>query len=78
MNENKKVERSQKTEKKPPDRAIWKMLIQRCTNPRYAGGKDYGVPICERWLGPDGYANFLADVGPQPFAGADFPGDCPE
>jgi hypothetical protein len=55
---------------KPPEKAIWKMMTQRCTNPRYAGGKHYGVPICERWFGPDGYANFLADVGPQPFAGA--------
>jgi hypothetical protein len=54
---------------KPPELAIWKMMIQRSRNPRYAGTKNYGVPICERWLGADGFASFLADVGPQPFAG---------
>lgn len=54
---------------KPPELAIWKMMIHRSRNPRYAGRKNYGVPICERWLGAEGFANFLADVGPQPVPG---------
>jgi hypothetical protein len=62
--------RRKKPASKPPELAIWLMMIQRCLNPRYADTKTFGVPICERWLGDDGFANFLADLGPQPFKGA--------
>ena len=58
---------------RPPEHAIWKMMIQRCFNARCAefpsdGGR--GIRVCERWLSVAGFAIFLADVGPQPFAGA--------
>jgi hypothetical protein len=53
-----------------PEVAIWRMMIQRCNNPHYCGKKGYGAAICNRWLGADGFANFLADLGPQPFPGA--------
>jgi hypothetical protein len=65
-----KAPRCKKAASKPPEHAIWQMMIQRCRNPRYAGTRTYGVPICERWLGANGFANFRADLGPQPFKGA--------
>ena len=49
----------------------WRSMRQRCedrnTN-RYAyyGGADPPVKVCERWSGPDGFANFLADMGERP------------
>lgn len=27
---------------------------------------DRGITICERWSGPDGFANFVKDMGPKP------------
>jgi hypothetical protein len=44
-------------------------MLKRCRNPnatpfRYYGGR--GIKVCERWTGPDGFANFLADMGPRP------------
>lgn len=46
-----------------PTYSSWKMMIQRCTNPRngnyaYYGAK--GVKVCERWLT---FENFLEDMG---------------
>ena len=58
---------------RPPEHAIWKMMIQRCRNPNCVAYKSYGalgICVCERWLAADGFANFFADLGPQPFAGA--------
>jgi hypothetical protein len=45
------------------------MLQQRCENPNHKSYKDYGgrgIKVHERYKGPDGYANFLADVGRKP------------
>lgn len=48
---------------------VWFTMRQRCSNPnsncyeRY-GGK--GITVCDRWLGRDGFANFLADMGMRP------------
>jgi hypothetical protein len=44
-------------------------MKRRCLDPKrhnfaYYGGR--GISICDRWLGPDGYENFLADMGPRP------------
>lgn len=48
---------------------IWKRMIQRCTDSnaddyKYYGGR--GITVCERWLGADGFANFLSDMGEAP------------
>jgi hypothetical protein len=42
-------------------------MMQRCFNPDdrpYWGAR--GITVCERWRGPDGFANFLADMGERP------------
>lgn len=52
-----------------PTYRIWSAMHDRCRNPanrffhRYGGR---GVKVCERWGGPDGFANFLADMGEKP------------
>ncbi len=44
-------------------------MIARCNKPskqsyhRYGGR---GIKVCDRWLGRDGLANFIADMGPRP------------
>jgi hypothetical protein len=47
----------------------WAAMTQRC---QYAQSNRYyryggrGIEICERWIGRDGFANFLADMGERP------------
>jgi hypothetical protein len=44
-------------------------MMQRCFNPRCRWYPDYGgrgITVCERWCGPDGFLNFLADMGKPP------------
>lgn len=45
-------------------------MKRRCYNPRSVGYKDYGgrgVVVCDRWKSPpDGYSNFIADMGYRP------------
>ena len=42
----------------------------RCLNPKNLAYTNYGgrgITICARWLGPQGYVNFLADMGSRPY-----------
>src|SRR5436305_8277089 len=62
-----------KNGQRPKEYQIWEAIIQRCRNLKcreypYYGGR--GIKICERWREANGFANFLADVGPQPFTRA--------
>jgi len=44
-------------------------MVQRTTNPKLKGFRHWGgrgIRVCDRWLGVDGYANFLADMGRKP------------
>jgi hypothetical protein len=52
-----------------PTKITYACMKQRCLNPnevnfKYYGGR--GITICDRWLGPDGFANFVADMGMRP------------
>ena len=41
----------------------------RCGDPNNQAFHNYGargIKVCARWLGPDGYANFVSDVGRRP------------
>ncbi len=54
---------------KPPEYNSWAALKGRCFNEDNPGYPDYGgrgITVCERWMGPDGFANFYADMGPKP------------
>lgn len=55
--------------KSTPEYISWKGMKQRCNYPGHKDWKNYGgrgITICERWSGPDGFVNFLADMGPRP------------
>ena len=54
---------------KTPEYYAWQNLRKRCynkTDKRYPlyGGR--GIKVCDRWLGKDGFDNFLSDMGPRP------------
>jgi hypothetical protein len=43
-------------------------MRHRCLDPRHRSYARYGgrgIGICSRWLGPSGFRNFLADMGPR-------------
>jgi hypothetical protein len=47
----------------------WRAMQMRCLYEDSIGFPQYGgrgITICDRWLGPGGFANFLADMGPRP------------
>ncbi|HQV53972.1 MAG TPA: hypothetical protein PLX17_00575 [Chitinophagaceae bacterium] len=44
----------------------YRAMLERCYNKKNASYKNYGgrgIVVCERWLGENGFANFLADMG---------------
>lgn len=48
---------------------VWKSMKDRCRNPNNRAYHNYGgrgIRVCDRWLGPDGFANFLEDMGERP------------
>lgn len=55
--------------KPSPEWEAWHTMRQRCLNPKWAGYRYWGgrgITVCDRWLGPEGFANFLADMGRRP------------
>ena len=47
----------------------WIAMKQRCSNPNNVGYRLYGargIKVCKRWLGKQGFENFLADLGERP------------
>lgn len=52
-----------------PTHNSWTALKQRCRGQAPESGKNYvdrGISVCARWLGEDGFENFLADMGEKP------------
>lgn len=48
---------------------VWSGMKQRCYNPKCAQYKNYGargIWVCKRWMGDDGFENFLSDMGIKP------------
>lgn len=47
----------------------WYAMIQRCAYPSHRAWKWYGgrgIKVCDRWLGTQGFINFLSDMGERP------------
>ena len=52
-----------------PEYRAWVAMKDRCYNPNtecYPEWGGRGIRVCDRWLGSDGFQNFLADVGHKP------------
>jgi hypothetical protein len=52
-----------------PELRAWDKMTRRCTDQRLWNYRRYGgrgITVCERWTGENGFANFLADMGPRP------------
>jgi len=52
---------------------VYRGMRDRCSNPKHKSYATYGgrgIRVCARWLGREGYTNFLADMGRPPFPGA--------
>lgn len=52
-----------------PTYISWQGMNARVNDPNRANYKYYGgrgISICERWQGPNGFQNFLADMGERP------------
>ncbi len=48
---------------------IWRSMRNRCYNENQKSHKYYGwrgIVVCDRWLGNDGFSNFVADMGEKP------------
>lgn len=48
---------------------IWEGMRARCYNKNKKSYKNYGgrgIKVCDRWNGPEGFKNFMSDMGPRP------------
>lgn len=55
--------------RRTPEFDTWYNMKRRCSDPNNEMYKNYGgrgIKVCERWLGDDGFSNFLADMGEKP------------
>lgn len=49
--------------------STWASMHKRCTSPKHKKWPHYGgrgIVVCARWTGPEGFPNFLADMGEKP------------
>lgn len=52
-----------------PTLATWQAMKQRCRDKNCEAFKNYGgrgIKVCDRWLGKNGFASFVEDMGPKP------------
>lgn len=52
-----------------PTYVSWSSMKNRCQNPKADNYPMYGgrgIKVCDRWLGTNGFENFLADLGERP------------
>ena len=56
----------------PIEHHTYRNMLDRCYNPKNKSAKNYlerGIKVCDRWLGIDGFKNFLNDMGRRPTNG---------
>lgn len=54
---------------KTPEHSSWQAMKARCLYPKHQAFHRYGgrgIKVCDRWLGKEGYQNFVADMGRRP------------
>lgn len=54
---------------KSPTWNSWDHMKRRCNNPKDPKYPNYGgrgIMVCSRWMGKEGFANFLTDMGERP------------
>lgn len=54
---------------KHPLYSTWCSMKQRCSNvyhDKYQYYGERGITVCDRWLGPNGFSNFISDMGERP------------
>jgi hypothetical protein len=54
---------------KTPEWRSWYAMVSRCTDSTNGSYRRYGavgITVCDRWLGDNGFASFLADMGHKP------------
>jgi hypothetical protein len=52
-----------------PTYISWRAMLARCLNPKHKSYARYGgmgITVDQRWQGPNGFANFIADLGERP------------
>ena len=52
-----------------PEYRTWQSMISRCKSVRDSEYRNYyamGIKVCDRWLGKNGFVNFLKDMGNRP------------
>lgn len=52
-----------------PTYSSWRCMKERCYYDKHKWFHAYGgrgIKVCDRWLGKQGFANFLADMGERP------------
>lgn len=57
------------TKSRTPEYCTWINLRRRCYDKNNVGYKTYGgrgIKVCDRWLGENGFDNFLSDMGHRP------------
>ena len=57
------------TVKDHPLHEVWRGMVKRCYYEKHPQYKNYGgrgIKVCDRWLGVDGFDNFLEDMGERP------------
>ena len=57
------------TKSRTPEYCTWLNMRRRCYDKDNVGYKTYGgrgIEVCDRWLGENGFDNFLSDMGRRP------------
>jgi hypothetical protein len=52
--------------KRSPTAISFNNMHNRCDTPSPTAPSYFGVQVCERWSGPNGFTNFLLDIGERP------------